>query len=32
VAMISDQKPGTISSVAGDTHAKEPAPVAPGGN
>ena len=32
VAMISDQKPGTISSVAGDTHAKEPAPAAPGGN
>jgi len=32
VAMISDQKPGTISSVAGDTHAKAPAPVAPGGN
>jgi len=32
VAMISDQKPGTISTVAGDTHAKEPAPAAPGGN
>ena len=32
VAMISDQKPGTISSVAGDTHAKEPAPLAPGGH
>ena len=32
VAMISDQKPGTISSVAGDTHAKTPAPAAPGGN
>jgi biopolymer transport protein TolR len=32
VAMISDQKPGTISSVAGDTQAKEPAPAAPGGH
>ena len=32
VAMISDQKPGTISTVAGDTHAKEPAPAAPGGH
>ena len=32
VAMISDQKPGTISTVAGDTHAKVPAPAAPGGN
>ena len=32
VAMISDQKPGTISTVAGDTHAKTPAPAAPGGN
>src|SRR5215204_7533513 len=30
VAMISDQKPGTISSVAGDTHAKEAAPAAGG--
>ena len=26
VAMISDQKPGTISTVAGDTHAPAPAP------
>ena len=32
VAMISDQRPGTISSVAGDTHATAPAPVAPGGH
>ena len=32
VAMISDQKPGTISSVAGDTHATAPAPAAPGGH
>jgi biopolymer transport protein TolR len=31
VAMISDQKPGTISTVAGDTQAKEAAP-APGGH
>jgi biopolymer transport protein TolR len=32
VAMISDQKPGTISTVAGDTHAKAPEPAAPGGH
>jgi biopolymer transport protein TolR len=31
VAMISDQKPGTISTVAGDTHATVPAPAAPAG-
>ena len=29
VAMISDQRPGTISTVAGDTHATAPAPAAP---
>jgi len=31
VAMISDQKPGTISTVAGDTEAKTPAPAPPAG-
>ena len=31
VAMISDQKPGTISTVAGDTEAKVAAPAAPAG-
>src|SRR5215203_1173045 len=30
VAMISDQRPGTISTVAGDTQAKEAAPAAGG--
>jgi len=30
VGMISDQKPGTISSVVGDTKAAAPAPGAPG--
>jgi hypothetical protein len=30
VAMISDQKPGTTSTVAGDTHSG-PAPAAPAG-
>ena len=29
VAMISDQKPGTVSSVAGDTHEANAAPAAP---
>ena len=32
VAMISDQKPGTISTVAGDTKQTAPAPAAAGGH
>jgi hypothetical protein len=31
VAMISDQKPGTVSTVAGDTKAAAAAPAAPAG-